>query len=214
MNKFVFRPVGQGLFYTGSLNCGRFNFVYDCGTENRQKLIKKEIENYIGEFNENRNQNNRPIIDFVVISHLHQDHFSGLYELTKKAYIKKIYLPFLNYNLDVIRLYLFYDIYSNNNDEENRNENNWEEKDGLYNLMISLYNNDRGNNKENIGGVHFIKNTESVKNSHLLWEFKFFNKEPQSEKVKSINEKCEKFIQNSGCKDMEEFISKNKKNNK
>ena len=54
MNKFVFRPVGQGLFYTGSLNCGRFNFVYDCGTENRQKLIKKEIENYIGEFNENR----------------------------------------------------------------------------------------------------------------------------------------------------------------
>lgn len=38
MNQFVFRPVRQGLFYTGSLLNYRYNFVYDCGTDNKQNF--------------------------------------------------------------------------------------------------------------------------------------------------------------------------------
>ena len=82
MNKFVFRSVGQGLFYTGSLLNGSYNFVYDCGNDN-QKILNKEIQIYQDEINNNCKK--KPQIDFVVISHLHKDHYSGLFELVKNS---------------------------------------------------------------------------------------------------------------------------------
>jgi len=39
MNSFKFYPVGQGLFYSGSLFGDNYNFVYDCGTESLQKYL-------------------------------------------------------------------------------------------------------------------------------------------------------------------------------
>ena len=49
MNKFKFHPVGQGLFYTGSIAKGRYNFVYDCGTESKGSYISNAIDNYVDE---------------------------------------------------------------------------------------------------------------------------------------------------------------------
>lgn len=45
MNRFEFHPVGQGLFYTGSLMHGTYQFVFDCGTENKQNYVNDCIDN-------------------------------------------------------------------------------------------------------------------------------------------------------------------------
>lgn len=87
-NKFIFWPVGQGLFYTGSLLNGKYNFVYDCGAES---FCISYLNKAIDEFTRTT-----PLIDFIVISHLHYDHCGGLYKLLCKSRVKKIYLPLLN----------------------------------------------------------------------------------------------------------------------
>ncbi|MDE7107114.1 MAG: hypothetical protein K2O39_02205, partial [Clostridiales bacterium] len=47
LNTFDFKPVGQGLFYTGSLMRGKYNFVFDCGTENVKSYVERQIDDYI-----------------------------------------------------------------------------------------------------------------------------------------------------------------------
>ena len=76
MNKFKFHNVGQGLFYTGSLMHGTYNFVFDCGTDSKQEYLTNQINDYAREFR--CREGEKPNIDFVVILHLHNDHFSGL----------------------------------------------------------------------------------------------------------------------------------------
>ena len=93
MNKFKFHPVGQGLFYTGSIASGTYNFVYDCGTMSGQNYLKQAIDKYLTTLK--LKDSNKPQIDFVVISHLHADHFNGLKYLVDKAEIRQIYLPYL-----------------------------------------------------------------------------------------------------------------------
>jgi len=112
MNRFEFRPVGQGLFYTGSLDNYHYNFVYDCGTENRSKNIEKEIDAFASEAS--RGSTIKPTLDFVVISHLHTDHYSGLFYLFKKFNIRRIYLPYLGdirHARNLIRAALAYTIF-------------------------------------------------------------------------------------------------------
>ena len=67
--KFVFHPVGQGLFYSGEIGEGNksFRFVYDCGGN----YIKREAEEYINSLNGSK-------IDLLVLSHLHEDHINGI----------------------------------------------------------------------------------------------------------------------------------------
>lgn len=104
MNYFKFHPVGQGLFYTGSLANGYYNFVYDCGTVSGKYYLDNAINRYVKEMGHKINE--KPNIDFVVISHLHADHFNGIKLLKAKANIKKIYLPYLGNNEDLITLFL------------------------------------------------------------------------------------------------------------
>jgi ribonuclease BN (tRNA processing enzyme) len=100
-NEFTFQSVGHGLFYTGRLSDGDFNFVYDCGEIGEKKeSLKKAIDNYI---------KNAEDIDFLVVSHLHEDHVCGVYDLHKELKkrgkrIKKIYLPYLDKNRLIIEL--------------------------------------------------------------------------------------------------------------
>ncbi len=90
MNIFNFNAVGQGLFYTGSLMHGTYNFVFDCGTENKKQYIENNIDRFIGSIGDGETP---PDIEFVVISHLHTDHFSGLQYLLNKSNVKRLYLP-------------------------------------------------------------------------------------------------------------------------
>lgn len=109
MNSFKFHPVGQGLFYTGSLAHKTFNFVYDCGTESKQHYLLSSIESHIKEIQ--GDALNKPQIDFVVVSHLHKDHYSGLLDLARKTNIRQVYLPYLGNDKNFISLVLAYTIW-------------------------------------------------------------------------------------------------------
>ena len=87
-NRFVFQPVGQGLFYTGSLSGGRYRFVYDCGTASSQRFLTDALDRFLP-------SGRRETVDLVVISHMHADHMSGLADLFSRAYVKKLVLPYL-----------------------------------------------------------------------------------------------------------------------
>ena len=52
MNSFKFHPVGQGLFYTGSLVHKTYNFVYDCGTKSKKHYLSSSIDAFIREIQE------------------------------------------------------------------------------------------------------------------------------------------------------------------
>lgn len=126
MNTFKFWPVGQGLFYTGSILNGDFNFIYDCGSDD-EEYINKCVDMYLGTLQCPKT------IDFVVISHLHKDHFSGLYRLARNAKIKKIYLPYLGDDNEIKTLILAKAVFGERNGETR--ENLFE----IFNFMLYLY---------------------------------------------------------------------------
>jgi beta-lactamase superfamily II metal-dependent hydrolase len=86
---FMFHNVGQGLFYTGKLKLENKNidFIYDCGSKNNEQ-IKKSVIYYKNEMGEKD-------IDLLIISHLHDDHVSGLNELLEKK-IHCVILPYFS----------------------------------------------------------------------------------------------------------------------
>ena len=95
VGKFVFHPVGHGLFYTGEItdDSGEsFSFAFDCGSENEQivldiinnGLLPNGLSDILPEH-----------IDLLIISHFHADHISGALELIKKKRISKVILPYL-----------------------------------------------------------------------------------------------------------------------
>jgi len=73
--EFTFHNVGQGLFYSGRIettaNSNKFNFVYDCGSNNKDH-ISAAIISYHRE---------PKIINCLILSHLDEDHTNGLNEL-------------------------------------------------------------------------------------------------------------------------------------
>ncbi len=81
-NVFTFYGIGQGLFYWGAIDNGMFNFVYDCGSQNLSLFEKVGYPD--------------SDIDFMVISHLHNDHINGLPILLKNRKIRKIFLPYFD----------------------------------------------------------------------------------------------------------------------
>ena len=184
MNHFKFHPVGQGLFYTGSLDNGRFNFVYDCGTESKKQYISDAIDDYVNRLS---CDNCNPTIDFVVISHLHSDHFNGLYELSQKAHIRKVYLPYLGNNKSLIKVILYKKIVIDSNND-NVGANGF--VDTSYKLACQLYGISDERNFHNIGDPEFLgKESENtiydedgfcysgqVKPLIPHWKFVFINK--------------------------------------
>lgn len=93
MNKFefTFHNVGQGLFYTGRI--GKFNFVYDCGAEKKDKdYLYKAIDGYSPN---NRGEVEKPLLDVLIISHFHEDHVLGINKLLKMNKVDTVILPYL-----------------------------------------------------------------------------------------------------------------------
>jgi len=86
----TFHPVGHGAFYTEQFyekeKCV-FTAVYDCGS----KMRSADMDLYI-----DANFSNQSI-NAVFISHLHNDHISGISHLLQKneCYNTKIFIPFL-----------------------------------------------------------------------------------------------------------------------
>jgi hypothetical protein len=114
--KFDFRPIGQGLFFTGKFkhvsSRKSFTMVYDCGhsTGNTNaSYIDAEIDEFASEIGGK--------IDMLVISHFHEDHINKITELLKKCHgAKKVYLPYLSE--DDKYLYLVDLLFEGNSDIE------------------------------------------------------------------------------------------------
>lgn len=89
---FEFQPVGQGLFYTGSIK-SQFNFVYDCGSEEKinQKVIDQCFPNPLLRTDKNAQKTK---INILFISHFHDDHISGIPYLLTKYSVDRIILPY------------------------------------------------------------------------------------------------------------------------
>lgn len=190
MNYFRFHPIGQGLFYTGSLYNGRFNFVYDCGTSTDQKYIRREIDAYLDLLND-QNDNKQPNINLVVISHLHYDHYSGLKYLLEKRRVNSIRLPYFPHDSNLLNLTLYYDMMV-------RSGIGYTECKEQAELITTLYGFNADYSKrydfhlpENISiepetttfvnGIKYTTDTTGVTNNNirdvdLFWRFIFINK--------------------------------------
>ena len=95
VGKFVFHPVGHGLFYTGEITDDQgktFSFAFDCGSENRM-IISDIISN--GILSNGIDDILPEQIDLLIISHFHSDHISNVLDLISAKKIKKVILPYL-----------------------------------------------------------------------------------------------------------------------
>ena len=88
MTDFTFHNVGQGLFYSGRIE--DFNFIYDCGSEK-----KRHLESVVSDFK--RRKLGDSSIDLLILSHLHDDHVSGLDALLdNQTSVDTVMLPYLS----------------------------------------------------------------------------------------------------------------------
>ena len=171
-NNFKFWPVGQGVFYTGQI--GFLNFVYDCGTETKQVNINTLVDEYQNDFGVNH-------LDFVIISHLHTDHFSGLPYLLQKFHVDKIYLPYWPLDLNHLRFILAYSIFTESGFSV---EEPFAKQ--LFDFMIKLYDRERNENdsfeidwKRIHRNIVFLKediDQNTLANLTDVWAFHLFNK--------------------------------------
>lgn len=85
--KRVLHPVGQGAFFTEQFydenDVNIFTVAYDCGEKNSNKHLEREIDNTLY-------PTGQPVeIDLMFISHLDEDHISGIEYLVKKKELDK-----------------------------------------------------------------------------------------------------------------------------
>ena len=99
--KRTFHPVGQGAFYTEVFDCPNGDqkvVVYDCGTETGKTAFNnagaKQLNGQIMDFANSL----KPLtkhIDYLFISHFHDDHISGLLDLIKSLTPRCVVIPML-----------------------------------------------------------------------------------------------------------------------
>ncbi len=97
----TFHPVGQGAFYTEVFDYPGGDqkvIVYDCGTETGKLAFKKaggtNLNDQIKDFANKEVAGNKHI-DYLFISHFHDDHINGLSDLTQKLKPNCIVIPML-----------------------------------------------------------------------------------------------------------------------
>jgi len=114
--KFEYRPIGQGLFFTGKFkhvsSRKSFTMVYDCGHSTystNASYIDAEIDEFASEIEDK--------IDMLVISHFHADHVNKISELLKKCNgAREVFLPYLSEEDKY--LYLIDNLFDGNSNKE------------------------------------------------------------------------------------------------
>jgi hypothetical protein len=192
-NKFSFYPVGQGLFYSGSLYGGEYNFVFDCGSDNYTPGGYKYLLNWIDKYVQSLNSKQ---IDFVCISHLDYDHIYGLISLKKKAIINKIFLPYIHHDSIDIILWL---IFSRNGGVNNP----------LYTEFREIINNDNVcifvGSEEQEDDLSIARGEKYLNASQGNWHFKMFNKSISNKKFIELNDEVKDYIKAKGKTKLEEL---------
>ncbi|WP_197728587.1 MULTISPECIES: hypothetical protein [Rhizobium] len=87
-------PVGQGLFSSGAIlaeNGPRFNWIYDCGTSSKDKVLADAIASC----HSSRSSFGFSRIDLAILSHFDHDHISGFSRLVQTSRIRMVLLPYL-----------------------------------------------------------------------------------------------------------------------
>lgn len=130
---FTFHPVGRGKFYTGRI-IGNYtkeeiNFIYDIATKNTPANFNNEVTKYCKKTKK---------VDFVILSHLHQDHISGIYCLLNSGIkVDSIIMPYLN---PTQLLFIFEEALSTINSRLIRSKSGKEYKQ-YYDFLFSFYTN-------------------------------------------------------------------------
>lgn len=200
MNKFIFHGVGQGLFYSGHLLDNQYNFVYDCGSESKIVFLNNAIDSL------------KPIkdIDFVVISHLHVDHYKGLQKLMNDYNVKKIYLPYLGSgNSMLVKLVLAYSCFSMDDEKTSGQQLLADDsRYALYDFMSGIYEGNGDYARDTL--IEFVGESdgEQIDNNGYFytkygfndsletdsyWKFIMFTKRVSDKKLTNLNSKiaCE-----------------------
>ena len=91
--KGKFFPVGHGLTYAFKID--DVHVLFDIN----RKCNLKDLNQFFGDQN----------IDFMILSHLHNDHINGLKKLSKVGFsINKIYIPYLDIDEQYLVEYEFF----------------------------------------------------------------------------------------------------------
>jgi beta-lactamase superfamily II metal-dependent hydrolase len=93
----TFFPIGQGLFYSGTIHftgkserVWKTSFVFDCGSITGKHVLDRAISKFHKGLHSD-------YLDFVVLSHLHEDHANGLENLLRpNLRVGAVFLPYLN----------------------------------------------------------------------------------------------------------------------
>ena len=212
MNKFKFHSVGQGLFYTGQLGYyyhhgySEYCFVYDCGSESNVKYLNTAIDDFADRIDGGLN--------FCVISHLHKDHYSGLYRLNKLSKISKLILPYLPDFKNLKTVYIIGQYFENGLEEiTDADIQNLKLMLGLYGVF------DRD---ETFGSVEIEKFGEPDEvhkydkfqcfkkvGTHKHWCFEFYNKAITDEKWSALDKKLEEYLTNNNIENLDSLLSSN-----
>ena len=87
----TFHPVGQGAFYSERFYCGTdnvFNVVYDCGTQTNRKNLPQIIRETFSAINGEKKK-----INYLFVSHFHEDHINGIKTLLTLCDVECIVIP-------------------------------------------------------------------------------------------------------------------------
>lgn len=95
-------PVGQGCFNAGTISFGgpigeetkHFRYVYDCGSSN-QRAMRAAID---------RCKSQTSFIDALFVSHLDDDHVSGLDRLLAAVKVDSVYIPYVDNLVPILDL--------------------------------------------------------------------------------------------------------------
>lgn len=207
MNVFKFRPIGQGLFYTGSLFDGKYNFVYDCGTDSAKCYLDKEIDKLKFEIRNHDSNTGKPILNFVVISHLHKDHISGLQQLLKKFKVKQLYLPYI-YDKDITLLTFAVNLIADGVTEE---------KIQLFRFVWEIYSEQsymgteitflrgRSMGAELVSGDIYDYFTKQI--GDPSWNFYLILKQVKEETLQELRNRLNKLLSTQGISDLRTYFA-------
>lgn len=217
---FKFFPVGQGLFYGGCISTSipktrPFVFVYDCGTED---VWDKYLTASISSFPSFAPSVNIDHLDLVVISHLHKDHFSGVYQLIKTIGTpRRIILPLiegdrLTVEVVLYSLFIFENNISNKQEIINTFLRYYLEAEQLSSDGSELSFSDIEEDSNSSKSFMITKNTYSsslIYGADKIWNFDFFtgsNGRKNNSVIQQIKTDILALLNKYNCKSIQDLL--------